>query len=190
MDLTMDLLIVVQLVEDVLQCSPSLFWDVLDILDLVLQRLTVGLWPRCTTSRLTSSPVLHSSILFLSHGHLPLLHHLILNIRIEAKLVYAVCGRFEATLTTVHHHHAALVHLKLLRLAPISHALLRISALRLILEMSSVELSNDIGFIVLELPAQVFDSLVLIGTATIVGFEVAAETCRHQQARYLFWLGR
>ena len=56
-----------------------------------------------------------------------------------------------------------------------------------ILEVTCVELCNDIRLIIFKLPPQVFHALVLV-RAPIAALEVATETRGDQQARYLLIL--
>lgn len=63
MNLPMDVLLMVKLVDHVFKRAPCIFWNILYVLDLILQWLTVGLWPGCPASGLTRSPSHHRILL-------------------------------------------------------------------------------------------------------------------------------
>lgn len=130
MYLPVDILLVVELIDDVLQCAACLFRYVLDVLDLVLERLAVRFGPWGATRRQTSTaPRLHR--LILSHFYL-LLRNLVINICVESELFDAVSGCFEGFPAAI--EDAALVDIE----GSISHTLLRIGRIWLVFEMTSV----------------------------------------------------
>ena len=168
MYLPVDILLMVELIDDVLQRAAGLLRYVLDVLDLVLERLAVRFWPWGATCLQTATASgLHR--LMLSPFYL-LLRHLVINIRIESELLDTVRGCLEGLSAAI--EDATLINIE----GSISHTLLRIGRLWLVLEVTSVKFGNDISFIVLELPPQVFHSFVLVWTP-VVFLEIAAETC-------------
>ena len=98
----MDVLLVVKLVDHILKRTPCIFRYVLDVLDLVLQWLAIGLWSRCPTSGLTCSPTHHRILLVDLVTFYVLRHYLILYIRIEAQLLDAISWHPIEALTTLY----------------------------------------------------------------------------------------
>ena len=180
MYLPVDIFLVVELIDDVLQRAACLFWYVLHVLDLVLERLAVRFGPWGATRRQTgTTPRLRRFIL--SPFYL-LLRNLVIKICVESELFEAVSGCLEGLPAAIEDF--ALVDFEV----SISHTLLRIGRIWLVFEMTSIQFGNDISFIVFELSPQVFHSFILVWTP-IVFLEVASKTCCDQQAWYLLVLG-
>ena len=85
----MDVFLVVQLIHDVFKCALRLFWNVLHILDLVLQWLAVSLRSWCTAGVVCRSICLPLLVIVV---FLNLLVQLIIEVKVKCLIADTVVG--------------------------------------------------------------------------------------------------